>query len=117
MHAPRRLLHDAAAVDASLGFWSGRLRGGAHARLLLLGQGPVSFAADVLAALRRNLGRLSATEQIERKVGGPATLYTHGRVGIWICVKAGLLYLWHVQQEPPDQLHGPAWDLCSQRPA
>ena len=66
-----RLLHDVSAVDASLAFWAARLRAGQHRSFLLLGQGPLSFGLDVLAAARRSVdrhsGRLSATDQIERK--------------------------------------------------
>jgi hypothetical protein len=68
----RRLLHDVSEVDASLAFWTARLRSGQHRSFLLLGRGPASFAADVLAALRRSPDHrtraLSATDKIERKV-------------------------------------------------
>ena len=66
----RRLLRDLHTVEANLEFWQNRLHQGSHLRFMLFGQGPVSFAHDVLSTLeRKHRQRMtSATDKIERRV-------------------------------------------------
>ena len=66
-----RLLRDLHTVEANLEFWQNRLHQGSHLSFMLFGQGPVSFAHDVLLTLeRKHRQRMtSATDKIERRVG------------------------------------------------
>lgn len=65
-----RLLRDLHTVEATLEFWQNRLHQGSHLRFMLFGQGPISFAYDVVSALeRKHKQRMtSATDKIERRV-------------------------------------------------
>ena len=65
-----RLLRDLHTVEANLEFWQNRLHQGSHLRFMLFGQGPVSFAHDVLCTLERKRRQrmTSATDKIERRV-------------------------------------------------
>lgn len=67
---PCRLLRDLQEVEANLDFWQNRLHQGSHLRFMLFGQGPISFASDVISALeRKHKQRMSsATDKIERRV-------------------------------------------------
>ena len=65
-----RLLRDLHTVDANLEFWQNRLHQGSHLRFMLFGQGPLSFAHDVVSTLERKhkQRKTSATDKIERRV-------------------------------------------------
>ncbi|DBA83396.1 hypothetical protein WJX79_000744 [Trebouxia sp. C0005] len=68
--ASDRLLRDLHTVEANLEFWQNRLHQGSHLRFMLFGQGPLSFAHDVVSTLeRKHKQRMtSATDKIERRV-------------------------------------------------
>lgn len=74
----RRLLRDLHTVEANLEFWQNRLHRGSHLRFMLFGQGPISFAHDVLSTLeRKHRQRMtSATDKIERRVSSPLCITT-----------------------------------------
>lgn len=73
-----RLLRDLHTVEANLEFWQSRLHQGSHLRFMLFGQGPVSFAHDVLCTLERKHRQrmISATDKIERRVSSALRLTT-----------------------------------------
>lgn len=77
-----RLLRDLHTVEANLEFWQNRLHRGSHLRFMLFGQGPVSFAHDVLSTLERKHRQrtTSATDKIERRVG-PHLAWCHSNSG------------------------------------
>lgn len=65
-----RLVWDLSSVEASLDFWTERLRQGQHLRTMLFGQGPVSFAKDICltVARKQQQRQLTATDRIEQRV-------------------------------------------------
>lgn len=73
-----RLLRDLHIVEANLEFWQNRLHQGSHLRFMLFGQGPLSFAHDVVSTLeRKHKQRMtSATDKIERRVRVMLHAYT-----------------------------------------
>jgi hypothetical protein len=66
------LLHSISIVQKHLRFWQARLKAGSHTSFLLLGTGPVSFAADVLEHFglrqRQQSSGMSASDRIEERV-------------------------------------------------
>ena len=66
----RRLVRDLSVVEENLDFWAESLRQGQHLRTILFGQGPLSFAKDMRRALAGHRSEWSATDRIERRVGG-----------------------------------------------